>query len=135
MAPVCHFIGGCGYRGRDIGRNRAHLCVHGRGSTFDHGEGYDKRRINRLTGNREILDCALGLCRPPRAARHADLAHRIVLDTVLLRIIRTFWGSCKGHRGNLAVITTEAFTRNDAVTSIAQDSPLRMGLQCLCVAG
>ena len=42
----------------------------------------DELALDRLAGDREVLDRALGLGPPLRGGGHADLAHRVLLDAV-----------------------------------------------------
>ena len=68
----------------DVGRDDAELLVDDRGGALDAGEGDDLRRLEAGSGDREVLDSALGLGPVQRGRRNLHLTHRVVLDAELL---------------------------------------------------
>ena len=67
-----------------LGCEDLELLVGGRGRSLDPGHRADQRRLDRGARDREVLDRPLGLRPPERVLRHADLAHAVVLDAVVL---------------------------------------------------
>jgi hypothetical protein len=50
--------------------------------SFDQREGVHERTLDRLAGDREVLDRPLGLGTPQGVGGHTHLAHGVVLDPV-----------------------------------------------------
>jgi hypothetical protein len=71
-------------RVRDRLVEHAELGVRPGRSGLDERERPDVLALKGTSGDREVLDGALGLCPPERVARHLDLAHGVVLDPELL---------------------------------------------------
>jgi hypothetical protein len=68
---------------RDRFREDAELQVDDRGGTLDSCECHDLCRLESASGDGEVLDRALRLGSVEGRYRHADFAHRVVLDAVL----------------------------------------------------
>ena len=61
----------------------AEFGVGARGGLLDPGQGLDVGALERLAGDREVLDGALGLRAVQGVRGDADLAHGVVLDAEL----------------------------------------------------
>ena len=76
-------VGGPYDRVRDAGLENAEFGVDDRGGTLDLGERDDLTAFEPGTRDGKVLDRTLCLCAVEGGARHAHLAHGVVLDAVI----------------------------------------------------
>ena len=81
-----NLVGGVGNRLGELAVEHPQFCVRLGGGLLHPCQGFDVGALQRLAGDREVLDCPLRLCAVQGVHGNADFAHRVVFNAELFGV-------------------------------------------------